>query len=60
MNEFDGLMYLIVIFLSWIERTFILSKYEVKRRKAHRRWYKKQSRICKVERAGDEYWKKWG
>ena len=60
MNKFDGVMYVIVIFLSWIERTFLLSKYEIKRRKAYARWYKRQSRLCKVERAGKEYWNKYG
>ncbi len=49
----------IVIFLSWFENTFLISKYQRKRRLAYARWYKRQTRLTRIDRAGEEYWSKY-
>ncbi len=59
MREPDFLMELIVIFLSWFETTFLISKYQRKRRLAYARWYKRQTRLTRIDRAGEEYWSKY-
>ena len=58
MREPDFIMELIVIFLYWFENTFLISKYQRKRRLAYLRWYKRESRLFRIERAGEEYWKR--
>ncbi len=49
----------IVIFLSWFEATFLISKWEAKRRIVYARWAKDKTRLTRIDKAGEEYWSKY-
>ena len=59
MREPNFIMSLIVIFLSWFEATFLISKWEAKRRIVYAKWAKDKTRITRIDRAGEEYWSKY-
>ncbi len=59
MRNDSFVIYILCFFLLKMEEWFVLSRYEVKRKRAQMRWYKRVRRISRVQFAGEEYWKKY-